>query len=32
MHIEAMHMDKIGMLSTTLAEKIAMAVTESSYC
>lgn len=29
---EAMHMDKIGMLSTTLAEKIAMAVTESSYC
>lgn len=29
---EAMHMDKIGMISTTLAEKIAMAVTGSSYC
>lgn len=28
---EAMHMDKIGLISTNLAEKIAMAVTESPY-
>ena len=28
---EAMHMDKIGLLSTNLAEKIAMTVTESPY-
>lgn len=28
---EAMHMDKIGLISTNLAEKIAMTVTESSY-
>lgn len=28
---EAMHMDKIGLVSTNLAEKIAMAVTESPY-
>lgn len=28
---EAMHMDKIGLISTNLAEKIAMTATESSY-
>lgn len=28
---EAMHMDKIGLISTNLAEKIAMTVTESPY-
>ena len=28
---EAMHMDKIGMISTNLAEKIAMTVTEAPY-
>ena len=28
---EAMHMDKIGMVSTNLAEKIAMTVTEAPY-
>jgi hypothetical protein len=28
---EAMHMDKIGLISTNLAEKIALAVTESPY-
>ena len=28
---EAMHMDKIGLLSTNLVEKIAMTVTESPY-
>lgn len=28
---EAMHMDKIGLVSTNLAEKIAMTVTESPY-
>ncbi len=28
---EAMHMDKIGLISSNLAEKIAMAVTESPY-
>ena len=28
---EAMHMEKIGLLSTNLAEKIAMIVTESPY-
>ena len=28
---EAMHMDKIGMISTNLAQKIAMAVTEAPY-
>ena len=28
---EAMHMDKIGLLSTNLAEIIAMTVTESPY-
>lgn len=28
---EAMQMDKIGLLSTNLAEKIAMTVTESPY-
>ena len=28
---EAMHMDKIGLISTNLAEKIAMTITESPY-
>lgn len=28
---QAMHMDKIGLISSNLAEKIAMAVTESPY-
>ena len=28
---EAMHMDKIGLISTNLAEKIALTVTESPY-
>ena len=28
---EAMHMDKIGLISTNLAEKIAMTATESPY-
>lgn len=28
---KAMHTDKIGLISTNLAEKIAMTVTESSY-
>lgn len=28
---EAMHMDKIGLISTNLAEKLAMTVTESPY-
>lgn len=29
---EAMQMEKIGLISTNLAEKIAMTVTESPYC